>query len=111
MIYSGEVSYWPIAAEGKLSASDGTAAAPSGQWLLKVCDRADDGFLCNPDISPHPIPTNTARQAAAGMGAFSPTRVTRCMMRRMLTLSNGSTACIVQRLSHMITSSGAQTWR
>jgi MtN3 and saliva related transmembrane protein len=47
----------------------------------------------------------------AATGLPSPTSVTRCMTRRTCALSKGSTECIVQRLSHMMTSSFAQTWR
>lgn len=47
----------------------------------------------------------------AGNGLSSPASVTRCMMRRTFALSNGSTECMVHRLSHIMTSSFAQTWR
>ena len=47
----------------------------------------------------------------AGIGSFSPVNVTRCIIRRTLRLSNGSTQCIVQRLSHIMTSSLTQMCR
>lgn len=60
-------------------------------------------------VQRHDVEQASAHQAA--IGRFSPTSVTRCMIRRMLALSNGSTECIVQRLSHMMTSSFAHTCR